>query len=103
MVNFSVQIHEYMLSKTNKEEIEGPHSPENDVVEDTTTDDDEIAEEHNTSPSNATQSAPSEVRKQADDRLFTWAALGLTVAIVVLLLKKFLKANGHGVVFVNES
>lgn len=43
------------------------------------------------------------VSKQADDRLFTWAAVGLTIAIVVLLLKKFLKANGHGAVFLNES
>lgn len=41
--------------------------------------------------------------KPADDRLFTWAAFGLTIAIVVLLLKKFLKANGHGAVFMNES
>lgn len=95
--------------RTNNEEIEGPHSPENDAVEDTT-ENAEIAEEHNTSPSNATQTSMpvpvesiSEVRKQADDRLFTWAAFGLTVAIVVLLLKKFLKANGHGAVFMNES
>ncbi|KAK4425947.1 Ubiquitin-conjugating enzyme E2 32 [Sesamum alatum] len=43
------------------------------------------------------------VPKQADDRLFTWAAFGLTVAIVVLLLKKFLKASGYGAVFMNES
>lgn len=41
--------------------------------------------------------------KPADDRLFTWAAFGLTLAIVVLLLKKFLKANGYGAVFMNES
>lgn len=41
--------------------------------------------------------------KVADDRLFTWAVLGLTIAIVVLLLKKFLKANGHGAVFIGES
>ncbi|GER33394.1 ubiquitin-conjugating enzyme family protein [Striga asiatica] len=41
--------------------------------------------------------------KPADDRLFTWAAFGLTIAIVVLLLKKFLKANGYGAVFLNES
>ncbi|KAK4478338.1 hypothetical protein RD792_017628 [Penstemon davidsonii] len=43
------------------------------------------------------------VHKPADDRLFTWAAFGLTIAIVVLLLKKFLKANGYDVVFMNES
>ncbi|KAG9143948.1 hypothetical protein Leryth_022972 [Lithospermum erythrorhizon] len=41
--------------------------------------------------------------QQADDRLFTWAAVGLTIAIVVLLLKKFMKANGHGAVFMDES
>ncbi|XP_043722880.1 ubiquitin-conjugating enzyme E2 32-like [Telopea speciosissima] len=35
------------------------------------------------------------VPKPSDDRLFTWAAVGLTVAIVVLLLKKFLKSNGY--------
>ncbi|XP_077218805.1 ubiquitin-conjugating enzyme E2 32-like [Tasmannia lanceolata] len=35
------------------------------------------------------------VRKPVDDRLFTWAAVGLTVAIVSLLVKKFLKANGY--------
>ncbi|CAM8915172.1 unnamed protein product [Rhodiola kirilowii] len=39
----------------------------------------------------------------ADDRLFNWAAVGLTIAIVVLLLKKFMKANGYGAVFMDES
>ncbi|CAI0467004.1 unnamed protein product [Linum tenue] len=39
----------------------------------------------------------------ADDRLFTWAAVGLTIAIVVLLLKKFLKSNGHSPVFMDGS
>uniref|UniRef100_A0A7N0U500 UBC core domain-containing protein n=1 Tax=Kalanchoe fedtschenkoi TaxID=63787 RepID=A0A7N0U500_KALFE len=39
----------------------------------------------------------------ADDRLFNWAALGLTIAIVILLLKKFMKANGFGAVFMDES
>ncbi|XP_047334792.1 ubiquitin-conjugating enzyme E2 32-like [Impatiens glandulifera] len=48
-------------------------------------------------PMTRTQKAP------ADDRLFTWAAVGLTIAIVVLLLKKFMKANGHGAVFMDES
>ncbi|KAL4560195.1 hypothetical protein LXL04_032344 [Taraxacum kok-saghyz] len=43
------------------------------------------------------------VQKPADDRLFTWAAVGLTLAIVVLLLKKFMKASGHGAVFMGES
>lgn len=43
------------------------------------------------------------VPKPADERLFTLAAFGLTIAIVVLLLRKFLKANGHGAVFMDES
>lgn len=43
------------------------------------------------------------VPKPADERLFTLAAFGLSIAIVVLLLKKFLKANGHGAVFMDES
>ncbi|PWA89804.1 ubiquitin-conjugating enzyme 32 [Artemisia annua] len=43
------------------------------------------------------------VQKPADDRLFTWAAVGLTIAIVVLILKKFMKASGHGAVFIDES
>ncbi|XP_042510198.1 ubiquitin-conjugating enzyme E2 32-like [Macadamia integrifolia] len=41
------------------------------------------------------QRAEIRVQKPSDDRLFTWAAVGLTVAIVVLLLKKFLKSNGY--------
>ncbi|KAL8486136.1 hypothetical protein ACS0TY_022541 [Phlomoides rotata] len=110
--NLINEIHEYMRSKGAparqcNQELEVKTN--NEEIEDTT-EDGEIVEEHNTSPSNATQtlmSVPSghtsEVRKQADDRLFTWAAVALTVAIVVLLLKKFLKANGHGAVFVNES
>lgn len=43
------------------------------------------------------------IPRQADDRLFTWAAIGLTIAIVVLLLKKFIKAGGHGAYFTDES
>nr|XP_043605885.1 ubiquitin-conjugating enzyme E2 32 [Erigeron canadensis] len=43
------------------------------------------------------------VQRPADDRLFTWAAVGLTIAIVVLILKKFMKASGHGAVFIDES
>ncbi|PIN12871.1 Non-canonical ubiquitin conjugating enzyme 1 [Handroanthus impetiginosus] len=84
-----------------------PHPDENDG----------IVEEPNETPSNAniaqtSQSVPTvhtsgqqlvHKPKPADDRLFTWAAFGLTIAIVVLLLKKILKANGHGAVFMNES
>ncbi|KAM2963696.1 ubiquitin-conjugating enzyme E2 32-like [Malus sylvestris] len=43
------------------------------------------------------------VQKAADDRLFTWAAVGLTIAIMVLLFKKFMKSSGHGAVFMDES
>ncbi|KAI3677355.1 hypothetical protein L1987_86981 [Smallanthus sonchifolius] len=43
------------------------------------------------------------VQKSADDRLFTWAAVGLALAIAVLLLKKFMKAGGHGAVFMGQS
>lgn len=49
------------------------------------------------------QKQEARVQKPADDRLFTWAAVGLTIAIVVLLLKKFMKASGHGAVFMDES
>ncbi|XP_044500651.1 ubiquitin-conjugating enzyme E2 32-like [Mangifera indica] len=47
--------------------------------------------------------AETRVQKPADDRLFTWAAVGLTIAILVLLLKKFMKASGHGAVFMDGS
>ncbi|XP_073001129.1 ubiquitin-conjugating enzyme E2 32 [Typha latifolia] len=40
------------------------------------------------------QNSSARVQKPANDRFFTWAAIGLTFAIVVLLVKKFLKANG---------
>ncbi|XP_026655877.2 ubiquitin-conjugating enzyme E2 32 isoform X2 [Phoenix dactylifera] len=41
------------------------------------------------------QGNEARVRKPPmDDRLFTWAAIGLTVAIVILLVKKFLKLHG---------
>lgn len=45
----------------------------------------------------------SRVQKPTDDRLFTYAAVGLTIAIVILLLKKFMKANGYGAIFMDES
>ncbi|KAF7806833.1 ubiquitin-conjugating enzyme E2 32 [Senna tora] len=41
--------------------------------------------------------------QKPDDRLFTLAAIGLTIAIVVLLLKKFIKSTEHGAVFMNGS
>ncbi|XP_057485242.1 ubiquitin-conjugating enzyme E2 32 [Actinidia eriantha] len=49
------------------------------------------------------QNLAPRVQKPADDRLFTLAAIGLTIAIVVLLLKKFMKASGHGAVFMDGS
>ncbi|XP_010434860.1 PREDICTED: ubiquitin-conjugating enzyme E2 32 isoform X2 [Camelina sativa] len=42
-------------------------------------------------------------QRPGDDRLFTWAAVGLTIAIVVLLLKKFVRSSGYGAVFMDES
>lgn len=44
-----------------------------------------------------------ELRAHKADRLFTWAAVGLTIAIVVLLLKKFMKSSGHGALFTDGS
>ena len=38
-----------------------------------------------------------------EDRLLAWAAIGLTIAIMVLLLKKFLKSSGHDAVFMDGS
>ncbi|XP_059434952.1 ubiquitin-conjugating enzyme E2 32 [Corylus avellana] len=49
------------------------------------------------------QKPETRVHKAADDRLFTWAAVGLTFAIVVLLLKKFMKSSGHGGLFTDGS
>ncbi|KAJ6772198.1 UBIQUITIN-CONJUGATING ENZYME E2 [Salix koriyanagi] len=43
------------------------------------------------------------VQKPADDRLLTWASVGLTIAIVVLLLKKFMKSSGYGALFMDGS
>jgi len=41
------------------------------------------------------QRTVTRVQTPADDRMFTWAAVGLTIAIVVLLLKKFMKSSGN--------
>ncbi|PKI63671.1 hypothetical protein CRG98_015920, partial [Punica granatum] len=49
------------------------------------------------------QQQQATVQKPADDRLFTLAAVGLALAIMVLLLKKFIKSNGHGAVFMDGS
>ncbi|KAK7831030.1 ubiquitin-conjugating enzyme e2 32 [Quercus suber] len=78
----------------------------------------EVPVNTDTSPANvrATREVPSSdladqllpkpenrAHKAADDRLFTLAAVGLTIAIVVLLLKKFLKSSGHGALFMDGS
>ncbi|KAH6780180.1 ubiquitin-conjugating enzyme 32 [Perilla frutescens var. hirtella] len=115
------------VAQTSNEESEGQQTPDQDIEvaaenEPHPAEDDEIVEEPNQPPSNAyvaegsslVPAAPTNeqqllhkveprVPKQADDRLLTWAAFGLTIAIVVLLLKKFMKADGHSAVFVNES
>lgn len=58
---------------------------------------------YNGSSDQVQQKPEARVPKAADDRLFTWAAVGLTIAIVVLLLKKFLKSTGHGALFTDGS
>lgn len=55
-------------------------------------------------PSNQPLQRPElRIQRSADDRLFTWAAVGLTIAILVLLFKKFMKSSGHGAVFMDGS
>ncbi|KAJ8620483.1 hypothetical protein MRB53_029012 [Persea americana] len=46
-------------------------------------------------PSEQQQRLEVRDRKNVDDRLFTWAAVGLTLAIAFLLMKKFMKASGY--------
>ncbi|KAI9081097.1 hypothetical protein K1719_036856 [Acacia pycnantha] len=41
--------------------------------------------------------------QKPDDRLYTMAIIGLTIAIVLLLLKKLIKTTEHGAVFMNGS
>lgn len=110
--------------ETGNEESEEHQTPDQEIEGATETEpqlaaDDEIVQEANQTPPNAhvaeasnavpaseqqlLQKPERRAPKQADDRLLTWAALGLTIAIVVLLLKKFMKADGHGAVFLNES
>ncbi|KAG6398630.1 hypothetical protein SASPL_140097 [Salvia splendens] len=127
MLSKALPVPKDTVVKTGNEEneLEGQQSPNEDTEGATETETqpaevDEIVQEPNGVPSNvhvaaeASNSVPaneqqllqkSETRvpKQADDRLLTWAALGLTIAIVVLLLKKFMKADGHGAVFLNQS
>ncbi|KAK4755618.1 hypothetical protein SAY87_009375 [Trapa incisa] len=49
------------------------------------------------------QGQHSTVQRSADDRIFTLAAVGLVLAIMVLLLKKFIRSSGHGAVFMDGS
>lgn len=49
------------------------------------------------------QGPVTRVQRSADDRLFTLAAVGLTIAIAYLLVKKFLKASEFGTFFMNGS
>ncbi|KAE9594902.1 hypothetical protein Lal_00013311 [Lupinus albus] len=46
---------------------------------------------------------PTTTAQKSDDRLFTLAAIGLTIAIAVLLLKKFIKSTEYGEVFFSGS
>ncbi|KAL9240250.1 hypothetical protein vseg_014492 [Gypsophila vaccaria] len=43
------------------------------------------------------------VQRSADDRFLTLAAVGLTLAIAFLLLKKLAKSSGYGAFFMSES
>nr|DAD38263.1 TPA_asm: hypothetical protein HUJ06_008904 [Nelumbo nucifera] len=42
------------------------------------------------------------VRKPTDDRIFTWAAIGLTIALVFLLLKKISRSSGYSAGYVER-
>ncbi|KAL3752968.1 hypothetical protein ACJRO7_000374 [Eucalyptus globulus] len=123
------EIHEYMLSKAppvpqvqpsdghsaearSDEGSSSPEEPPRDAG-------DRVIEEAREPPTNsnpvAERAEPSRhsparseqlqtrVQKPADDRLFTWAAVGLSIAIMVLLFKKIMKSIGHGAVFMDES
>ncbi|XP_021730234.1 ubiquitin-conjugating enzyme E2 32-like [Chenopodium quinoa] len=42
-------------------------------------------------------------QRPSDDRFLTWAAVGLAVAIVFLVLKKLVKSSGYDAIFLSES
>ncbi|XP_027329288.1 ubiquitin-conjugating enzyme E2 32-like [Abrus precatorius] len=64
----------------------------------------EVPRETQSSVSRNQQIPKPETRVQKpDDRLFTLAAIGLAIAIVVLLLKKFIKSTEHSAVFLDGS
>ncbi|KAL2921179.1 Ubiquitin-conjugating enzyme E2 32 [Bienertia sinuspersici] len=55
-------------------------------------------------PNQQLQQRPTQrVQRPGDDRLLTWAAVGLTIAIVFLLLKKIAKSSGYDAIFLSES
>lgn len=58
---------------------------------------------HSSEQQQQLQRPETRVQRPVDDRLFTWAAVGLTIAIAFLLLKKFLKASEYGAVFMDGS
>lgn len=49
------------------------------------------------------QQQQTRVQRPTDDRIFTLAAVGLVLAIMFLLLKKFIKSSSHGAVFMDGS
>lgn len=125
----SEQIHEYMLSKappvpqvqpSDDHSAEAQSDQGNSSAEEPPRDaGDRVIEEAQEPPANPnpvleraepsrhsptrSEQIQTRVQKPADDRLFTWAAVGLSIAIMVLLFKKIMKSIGHGAVFMDES
>ncbi|KAE9453251.1 hypothetical protein C3L33_14834, partial [Rhododendron williamsianum] len=115
------EIHEFMLSKAPPVPELNPSQPSEEHSTDEANQSPQDAGEGSTNPAVGDRivEEPNEgscgtthrrapvlrprVQKPADDRLFTLAAVGLTVAIIVLLFKKFMKASGHGAFFMDES
>ncbi|XP_030456202.2 ubiquitin-conjugating enzyme E2 32 [Syzygium oleosum] len=123
------EIHEYMLSKappvpqvqpSDDHSAESQSDQGNSSAEEPPRDaGDRVIEEAQESPANPnpvleraepsrhsparSEQLQTRVQKPADDRLFTWAAVGLSIAIMVLLFKKIMKSIGHGAVFMDES
>lgn len=62
-----------------------------------------VAAGHSSEHQQLLQRPETRLQRPADDRLFTWAAVGLTFAIAFLLLKKFLKASQYGAVLMDHS
>ena len=55
-------------------------------------------------PDTIVQKLNPEVKVQrSEERLFTLAAIGLTIAIVILLMKKFINSTEHGAVYMDGS